>query len=594
MKEIKVFNHVPTLEDWKIDKQVEKQIRFLTAVHPHLMDPYWNEGRVELRPLKRDPYLKEYIRSFGTWHFNEKDNDALKKFLQQINGKGIDLYFSAFAFDYGMDVTKSNGKKYEKGKINNENALFTSILAMDFDNISTDEFQKEKQRLLDIGIETIDIFSGHGFQSFILLSHRVMDKDIYLKFTSLMLTKGFKVDEAVQDPARMLRMPYSFNCKALDKQSKYYDPISPRIVATTDVNWTYKRYHVTEVFEKLNSLPDVITQLNKLTDIDLNSIHTSPLLNLEKKVEKEKKHKEIEEVKNIRIETLRSVYSMINFEKLPEAVQKMLSGSQEGLRNKVMLFLIPFLRNSLGLSIHIIKEIMITWGERCSPVYDRNFVSKEVDRIYALGFKGKYGKYTEELRKAYGYLEFDKLTKRNKILISNCFFEDMSTLPDGAVRIYLSMKLAESLDGIKSFGKKDIQNYAQVSERTVERNMKALVKMNYVCKRRECHRNNGFDAYYLNPYFYSTDGFTMMNNTLVRLMLNDLSDGELKLYSYFSKIANGHEECWMSQKYLAKKIGKKGQSSISKMTDSLHAKGYISKKTTERDGIKHSVYNLIN
>ncbi|CAM5779309.1 hypothetical protein [Brevibacillus borstelensis] len=164
MKQIKVFNRVPHLEDWVIDKQVEKQVRFLKAVHPQLADEHWNEGRVELRPVKRDPNLKDYLRSYGTWHLGDKDVAELKKFLGVINGKGVDLYFSAFAFDYSMDVFKKDGKKYEKGKINNENALFTSILPMDFDGITSEEFQREKQRLLDLGIETIDIMSGHGYQ----------------------------------------------------------------------------------------------------------------------------------------------------------------------------------------------------------------------------------------------------------------------------------------------------------------------------------------------------------------------------------------------------------------------------------------------
>ena len=159
------------------------------------------------------------------------------------------------------------------------------------------------------------------------------------------------------------------------------------------------------------------------------------------------------------------------------------------------------------------------------------------------------------------------------------------------MRIYLVMKLATSIDGIKSFQKSDIQNYAQVSERTVERNIEYLVTMNYVSKRRACRRKGEGYTYYLNPYFNSVEGFTLIENAVVKVMLSELTDGELKLYSLLSKVANG-SKCWTNQKNLAKEIGKKGQSSISKMTDSLHEKGFITKKTTEQNGIKHSVYNL--
>ncbi|MFC0212112.1 helix-turn-helix domain-containing protein [Paenibacillus chartarius] len=591
MKEIKVFNRVPIFNEKQIEMQTEKQIRFLKAVHPQLTDTHWNEGRVELRPIKRDPNLKDYLRSFGSWHLGDKDVAELKKFLGAINGKGVDLYYSAFAFDYSMVVYDKDGNKKQKGKVNIENALFTSILAADFDGLPSEEFQREKQRLLDIGIETIDVFSGHGWQSIILLNHRVSDKEILKKFTTLMLAKGFKVDSAIVDAARVLRMPYSFNSKALDKKTKYYDPVNPLIIATTDHFWTERRYHVTEIFEKLNSLPDTIKQTNPLTEIDLKAISTAPISNSERKAEKEKVKREIEEVKQIKVETLKDVYSMLDFERLPLPIQKMLGGSQEGLRNKVMMFIIPFLRNTLGLSIQTIKEILALWGERCSPSLDADFVRSEVDRIYAKGFKGKFGKYTEELQKAYGYLEFNKYTKKNKIIIPNTFFEEYATLPDGAVRIYLAMKLAESLDGVKSFNKAEIQNYAQISESTFKRNMKPLVAMNFVSKRRACRRKGEDYAYYLNPYFSSVKGFTMLDNAVARLMLNVLTDGEIKLYSFLSKIV-GEKECWTSQKYLAEETGKKGQSSISKMTDSLQRKGFITKRTTEKDGIKHSAYSL--
>lgn len=593
MKEMKIFNQVPVLTDGQIDKQAEKQIRFMKAVHPQLADEHWNEGRVELRPVKRDPSIREYLRSFGTWHLGEKDTSELKKFLQIVNGKGVDLYFSSFAFDYHLEVFKKDGKKYEKGKVNNENALFTSILAMDFDGITAEEFHSQKQRLIELGIETIDIFSGHGFQSFILLNHRVTDKDIYKKFTALMLAKGFKVDEALQDPARVLRMPYSFNCKALDSKSKYYSATKPEIVPTTEVSWTEKRYHITEVFEKLITLPDVIKQMESLSEIELNSIQTSPLSGADKILKKERNKREIEVVGEIKVETLKAVYSMLDFERLPDTVQKMLAGSQEGLRNKVMMFIIPFLRNSLGLNIQTIRDVMVCWGERCSPSLDASHIFKETDRIYAKDFKGKHGKYTEELRGAYGYLEFENYTKKNKLIISNDFFDDLSVLSDCATRIYLAMKLGESLEGIKNFSKLDIQRYAQISERTLERNMKELVLKGHVTKRRGNRRAGEGYVYYLNPFFNSVSGFTTLENATVKLMLNDLTDGELKLYSFLSKIVSQKgADCWASQKYIAQKIGKKGHDSISKMTASLHKKEFVTKKTIDRNGIKHSIYNL--
>ncbi|WP_091013345.1 hypothetical protein [Paenibacillus amylolyticus] len=285
--------------------------------------------------------------------------------------------------------------------------------------------------MLDLDIETIDVFSGHGWQSIILLNHRVTDKEILKKFTGLMLAKGFRVDSAIVDASRVLRMPYSFNCKALDKKSKYYDSINPKIIATTDHFWTERRYHVADVFGKLNNLPDVVEQTTPLTEIDLETIPTAPISNAERKAEKNKAKKEIEiaEITQIDVDHLKAVYSMLDFKRLPLAIQKILAGSQAGLRNKVMFFIIPFLRNKLGLDIQTIRTTMILWGERCSPILDADEIRKEVGRIYGLGFKGGHGVYTQELFQAYGYLDFDQYKIKDEIKITNSFFEGFRSAP---------------------------------------------------------------------------------------------------------------------------------------------------------------------
>ena len=99
--------------------------------------------------------------------------------------------------------------------------------------------------------------------------------------------------------------------------------------------------------------------------------------------------------------------------------------------------------------------------------------------------------------------------------------------------------------------------------------------------------------YYLHPYPSAVEGFTMIDTLLIRQMLKELTNGEIKLYSYICKmISNSCNDCWASQKYLAKKIGRSGHSSISKMTDSLMEKEFINKKTEEKNGRSYSRYNL--
>ena len=117
--------------------------------------------------------------------------------------------------------------------------------------------------------------------------------------------------------------------------------------------------------------------------------------------------------------------------------------------------------------------------------------------------------------------------------------------------------------------------------------------MGYVCKRRSNRRNGEQYIYYINPYFSNINGFTMLENSVVKLMLNQLTDGEMKLYSYLCMmVGSSKNDCLGNQRYLAKKIGKKEQCSISEMIEGLIKKQYITKKMIEEDNIKHCIYNL--
>lgn len=596
-KDIQVFSIVPVLNGKQIKKTVDKQVRFLKAIYPWLEElETYSEGAMEIRPIKRDVInlKKDFKKSYNAWHMGEKDISELEEFMLNITGKGYCIYYSAYAFDYHLDCYKEDGKKFKKGAVNKQNALFTSILPIDFDNMTYEEFEKEKAKLTALGIETIDVYSGHGFQSIILLEHKVYDTNLIGDFTKLLDSRGFKIDLSIVDSARILRLPYTFNCKALDpNQTEYYNPINPEIFPTTDINWTKKRYHVQDIFNRISTmenLKDSYREINldtiKIKDIVIES--EAPI------VTTVKKQREVKELK-IKIENTKSKYPMINdFDALPDPIKKMLTNTPNGLRNQTIMFLVPFFRNTLGLNIQTIKQIMVVWGEHCTPKMSREAVEIDVDRIYKKGFKGGFGKYTTELRKAYGYLEFSKYTRDNKIVIPNSLFEDFDVICDGAIKIYLAMKLANSLENIEEFTKEDIQKYADISERTVERNIKDLVSLGYICKRKENRRIGDKYIYYMNPYFSSIDGYTMLENGIIELLMIKLTDGELKLYTYMcSMIGRSKGDCWASQKYLAKKIGKAGQSSISKMTDSMVEKKAINKITEiDDDNVKHCKYNL--
>lgn len=585
-----VFHTLPQFTESQLRRQAEKQKRFLLTIHPFLADEEnYNEGCIELRPIKRESKLK-YLRSFNTWHLREKDIDKLVSTLNDINGNGYCFYYSTFAFDYEKEVQKKNGKPFEKGKINNQNALFTTVLVMDFDEITYETFMHEKQQLLDLGIETIDVFTGHGFQSIILLNQRVYETTILKHFTELLLSKGFKIDPAVIDAARVMRMPYSFNAKALDSNNKYYDPDRPEIHPTTDINWTDKRYDVLDVFTRINTLPDQSkSNSNPLAKNELENMKTAPLVQTNSK-------DRAKEATDIQVKSLASVYDMIDYDTLPIPIKKMLTHTPISYRNKVMLFLIPFFRNTLGLNIEIVKDVFKIWANRCDPPLETDFVVSEVDRLWAYDIHGRWGKYDEEMETLFGPIQFDQYKRDNKIVIPNSIFEEFNVISNTAIRIYFAMKLAEKRDEVKNFSIEDILFYSGISKKTFHRNIDDLLKFGYVSKRkRKINKKKGEKyIYYLNPYYSVVEGFTLIETLLIKDMLRELTGNELKLYSYLVRMTgsyNKERDVWASQSYLATKVGTK-RNTISELTTALDKKRYITKTTTETNKQMHSTYNL--
>ena len=144
-KELKVFSEVPQLNEKQIKRTVEKQVRFLKAIYPWLENlEEYNDGAMELRPIKRDivNLKKDFKKSYNAWHMGDKDIKELEDFMMNITGKGYCIYYSAYAFDYHLDCENEDGKKFKKGTVNKQNSLFTTILAIDFDGMSYEEFEK--------------------------------------------------------------------------------------------------------------------------------------------------------------------------------------------------------------------------------------------------------------------------------------------------------------------------------------------------------------------------------------------------------------------------------------------------------------------
>lgn len=580
------------IQIWNEDEIISianKHLNFLAFLYPFLKEQSYHAEVVEIRPIARDKDKTSYVESFNVFRLDEDTVSRYIKFLEKINGKPYCLYYSSYCFDNKKAI---EGKK--RTKINNENALATSILAMDFDNISIKDFQQIKGKFDKLGISTLDIFSGHGVQSLVVLNELCYDTKLLKRWTTLLLRKGVKTDGALVDSARVLRMPYSYNCKEFDEKSNYHIiGKEPEAIATSIINKPEYKYSVEYVFSKIMTLPDVICSLPDEDTQIVESNEKMPKKSVKFEEEKAKKAKTQLEIKEANKEEVKKAYlGLVNVEKLPLPVIKMLNSTPEGIRNKTMLFLVPYLKNSLGFEKQDIINIMKVWGERCKPVLSSRVIIDEVNRLIKYDLKGKYGKYDSELANTFGYLDF-KIERQNKIKIQKQVTNNISEISDTSFKIYLALLNYKSLNSdTNNYTIEDICQIADVSKRTFYRNVSDLVTNGILNKKSKVDKKKqGKYEYYINPYITDYAGFTLLERATIEIMLERLNDAEIKLYIIMCSMLYKKDNIWASQEYLAEKMGKK-RCTVSKIIKSLEEKNFITISQNKKGIIACYVYNL--
>jgi len=557
---------------------LKKQIDFLRLIHPFLNETMYHTECIELRVIKRQANLPNY-KSLNLWRTDNKSLEYYETFLNKINNKPVCVYYSVFSFDYNKECYKADGKPFQKGRINNQNSLYTQILIMDFDNISEEEYQKQKDIFKKLDIETISVFTGNGYQDIILLKEKVYDTKILKSFTDLLISKGFNVDPTIIDPARIMRMPYTYNCKAFDSKSKNYSE-KPKAIRTYIKNKTEKRYPVSEIFDKINMLPD---KNKKTTKIKSDSELEDKLISFPALIE------------------FKKIYPALENYNIPVAIKNMLMSTREGYRNKALLFLVPYLRNGLNLDITTIKKILSIWAANCKPQLDVQFVKNEIDRLLTYDFNKKAGKYDESMKKEFGALNLKNkkdVYKKNegKVIIPNKIFDLYSSLSDCSVKIYFLMKVQENLKNKSSWTTDELLQFTKISTSTFYRNIPHLLDAMLV-EKIEMNRKTGQPTTYSLKNCNLSKGFTIFDpGTIENMVFNEnkkLTDGEIKLYTYLYYSTGSNGETWKSQETIGKAINKK-RNSISEMTDSLSKKEYLIKEIfVGEDNKPHNRY-IIN
>lgn len=549
-----------------LDEQFHSIKEFLGLLHPFLLVENRSEQNqlpsdicIEIRPISRGEYDYSLSRSLNLWNLNDTSLLRLYQFLHRHQNQPYCLYYSVYAFDYEKIAKTKEGKPAVKGKITSDNALFTQEVVLDFDNIT--EFE---QKQLDLSLQARNLeglwtFTGHGFQLHILLQEPIFDPFLLKEMVELFHSHGFPCDTSCIDPARVMRLPYTFNYKCFNDEQYEDEKDSPPF--SRIVKETKKRYSIEEVKEALGlkkeglSLPMKWQEENK-------EASSSP----------QKRKEAIKSVspKEDSIALHKITYPFIDKYSIPEPINKMLNNTPQGFRNKVLGFLIYYLKRYLRLGKHQLEEILSLWAvNACHPAYPSGKFTDDFSRLYYIN--GLL--YDANLTKKFGFIDFgDQIQiQKQDIYITNAFLKQLSVLDGNEVRAYLGIKLMEHLE--KEITIDSLAQLLQLTSRALRPVLKQLISKNHIYVVKGNRRMKEPNRYFSTKITSYSDGYLKLSFNDVKAYLDDLGIGELKLYLFMSyKFFFG--DCFMSQKNIGSYIGVT-QHAVSTITKSLEEKMYI-------------------
>lgn len=580
--------------------RAENMIKFLRLTHPGNTGEGFKKA-IEIKFLLRGKGVS-YNFYKPTLLFNLDDPKTLEVLTNALYKTSIFsncCYYSLYNFDNKKDVrikiTDENGKPTYKHepvkKIVDGNTFETWVLPMDLDNISREEYEEYRQDLLDLGIETMGKFTGNGYQMLILLEKPLKMKSLYRDFTTKMHKLIPAIDTNINVPTQVFRSPFTRNCKEYSDQFKYYKPYSPEPKEVTILNWTEKRYSKKEIFDILDA--EIDRRFNKGVSVSSKkTVHEVPEETKDNAVQVISRRSEVITASK----TYQDLYKHLNFDSMPSNIQNILKGTTEGLRNKCVLYLTPFLNKVLGLTQEQALETLEVFNELCTPVKSFATVKSDYYRFSEAYADYTKGIYEPVMAQEFGKEELDTLISKDidKVFFDNEIIKKFNVIPHSSIRIYLAIKLLEITDEKESFTKEEIASAAGVSEKTVQRNIKDLTKFSIVLNVPGNTRKGIKKGYKINKFGQYTNGFTKLNTSLVEAMLLQLEPSEMVIYIYLTFKVNAMDVAFVftSQAQMALDIGLT-RNRISEITDILKNKKYIRKKTVMgKQNRKKSTYTL--
>ena len=104
---------------------------------------------------------------------------------------------------------------------------------------------------------------------------------------------------------------------------------------------------------------------------------------------------------------------------------------------------------------------------------------------------------------------------------------------------------------ITNFTAENICEIASISSRTFYRNILDLVTNGIFIKKAKIDKKKREKySYYINPYISDYGGFTLLERATIKIMLQELNDPEIKLYTVMCSMLYKKSNVWAGQNFI--------------------------------------------
>ena len=573
-------------------EDVELMWNDICRLHTELVDGTPGEHCVEIRPIMRKANVKGKhdvaIKHFHMWRADAVTKQSFIDWVSNdLKNQGCCIFISVYCFDAALKTYKENGKPNRPYTVNKQNQLYTRWMVADFDNVSEDENKFFDDTMDNLGIPFQSIqTSEKGYQKRIYLADQVNDDAALSKFTKLLINKGFKADKKVINKGQVVRVVGTVNNKVF---SPKYPDRNVQFPVTV-VRDTTDKISFNDLWTKISSLPDIYPK------------YKTELLTVKQISEiKKEEFKPIAYYnEDIFIEQYKDIIPEHYIDNIQKPIRYMLIDTPDGFTDAVVMFIIPYFKNTLKLSYEQVKPIMMKWAE-----INNYAESDKYERIYYTEYKKGFGAYTSELQERYGSIAFhknydtvikinDNTSNLKPIIFNKNIYPELDKT---ALKVFIGFLFEYKASDKLTWEFSEVMSYNNISKPTATKALKELISKEFISCKTYYKGSGKENDYTLLKTYIALKTERRIEFTLSELdrMFSKLKGNEIKVFIYMKYIVLKSSDgiYFGNQWEIAKEIGIE-RSRISRILNDLKKKRFLNiDKIKTADGFESNSYTLI-